>query len=112
VICLKLAKMGGFTGCKKIAALCEGASMINSLGSSYTLGVGTAAIYHFWACTPNVEGPVGYGSPLERFVDDVIIDTIPFDNGKARVPDGPGLGVELDEGKLSKYGVKIDADLP
>ena len=89
IICLKLAKMGGFSGCKKIAALCEGANVITTMGSSHTLGVGTAAIHHFWACTPNVEGPVGYGSPMERFADDVILEPIPFENGVKIVADLP-----------------------
>ena len=53
---------------------------------------------------------IGYGSPLERLVDDVITEPIPFERGVARPPSGPGLGVELDEKKMQKYAVKITVD--
>lgn len=78
------------------------------MGSMHPFGVGTSALHHFAASTPVVEEPgIGYGSPLERFKDDIIKDPIPFDNGVATVIDAPGLGVEIDENKLKKYGAII-----
>jgi len=35
--------------------------------------------------------------------DDLIIEPIDYDGGKATVPTGPGWGVELDEDALAKY---------
>ena len=37
--------------------------------------------------------------------DDLIVDPIPFQGGHALVPDGPGLGVELDEKALERYHI-------
>jgi muconate cycloisomerase len=60
-------------------------------------------IHHFVASTPCVNPPIGYGSPLERFVDDIVVDPIRVRNGEVSVPEGPGLGVELDMDKMKKY---------
>ena len=50
-----------------------------------------------------VSMPVGYGSPHERLIDDVIEEVIEFKDGIVRVPQGPGLGVSLNPEKLANY---------
>jgi muconate cycloisomerase len=35
--------------------------------------------------------------------DDLIIEPLDYSGGRVRVPDGPGLGVELDEAALDRY---------
>ena len=35
--------------------------------------------------------------------DDVLVEPLTFENGRIRVPSGPGLGVEVDEAKVEKY---------
>ena len=44
-----------------------------------------------------------YGNLLRE--DDLIVEPIQYDNGCAVVPDGPGLGVELDREALERYRV-------
>ena len=39
-------------------------------------------------------------------VDDLIVDPLVIENGYVRVPEGPGLGVELDEDALERYRVR------
>jgi L-alanine-DL-glutamate epimerase-like enolase superfamily enzyme len=103
IICLKPAKSGGLYISKKMAAVAEAGEMSCSAGSRHPFGIGAAVIHHLVASTPNLRPPIGYGSPLERFVDDIIVDPITVKNGEVRVPEGPGLGVELDEAKLKRY---------
>jgi L-alanine-DL-glutamate epimerase-like enolase superfamily enzyme len=62
---------------------------------------------HFWASTPEITDSVGYGSPHERFADDIVKEPIEFENGIVHLPPGPGLGVELDDRKLKKHAIKI-----
>ena len=50
---------------------------------------------------------MGYGSPLERFADDILKEPIPFQDGVVHLPAGPGLGVEVDDQKLLKHAIKI-----
>jgi muconate cycloisomerase len=37
------------------------------------------------------------------YLDDIIRQPFHYGNGSLRVPDGPGLGVEIDEERLAKY---------
>jgi muconate cycloisomerase len=103
VICLKPAKSGGIYISKKMAAVAEAAGMPCSMGSRHPFGIGAAVIHHFTASTASLKPPIGYGSPLERLVDDIVVNPCIMKDGEVCVPEGPGLGVELDEGKLKKY---------
>jgi muconate cycloisomerase len=103
VICIKVIKNGGFYLSRQMAETAAACGLGVSMGSKHPLGPGTAAILHFAAAMPMVSMPVGYGSPHERLVDDVISETIQFDNGTVSVPSGPGLGVSLDREKLARY---------
>lgn len=104
---IKVAKCGGFLQAKRIAAVAEAAGLSCNMGSEHPAGVGTAAMAHFWASTPEIIDSVGYGSPLERFADDIVKDPIEFKNGVVHFPGGIGLGVELDEKKLKKHAIKV-----
>lgn len=102
-ITIKLARLGGFHYGRKVAAIAEASGLNCNMGSKHTFGIGTAAIIHFSAAHSIVIEPLGYGSTLERFIDDIIVEEIPFKDGMVSLPEGPGLGVTLDEAKLNKY---------
>lgn len=104
---IKVAKCGGLLQSKRIAAIADAAGLSCNMGSEHPAGVGTAAMAHFWASTPEITDSVGYGSPLERFEDDIIKEPIEFKDGVVYLPQGPGLGVELDEKKLKQFAIKI-----
>jgi L-alanine-DL-glutamate epimerase-like enolase superfamily enzyme len=104
---IKVAKCGGFLQAKRIAAVSDAAGLSCNMGSEHPAGIGTAAMAHFWASTPEIEDSIGYGSPLERFADDILKDPIEFKDGVVHLPAGPGLGVELDDKKLAKHAIKI-----
>lgn len=110
VICVKLSTFGGITLTRKAVEAAEALGLPCSLGSAHPLGVGAAAIHHFVAATPWVRPPIGYGSPLERLPDDILKESIKVKNGEVELWDGPGLGVEVDDAKLKKYGQKITID--
>ncbi|HLJ58465.1 MAG TPA: enolase C-terminal domain-like protein [bacterium] len=103
VVCIKVIKNGGFYLSRKIAETAEAAGLPVTLGSKHPLGPGTAAILHFAAALPNLSEPVGYGTPRERLADDIITHDIEMIDGIVAVPQGPGLGVTLDPGKVERY---------
>lgn len=107
---IKLAKSGGFWESRKIAVLADLAGINCNIGSQHPAGVGTAAILHFAAATPEVIEPLGYGVPAERFVDDILLEPLQMEDGTVTVPHKPGLGVEVDDEKLKKYAAKITID--
>lgn len=104
---IKVAKCGGLLQAKRIAAIAEAAGLSCNMGSEHPAGIGTAAMAHFWASTPEI-AEVGYGSPLERFTDDILKEPIRFERGLVYLPEGPGLGIEVDEAKLRKFGGHLE----
>jgi muconate cycloisomerase len=68
-----------------------------------TLGIASAAQLHLAAAR---HSSLGHDMELfghVMFEEDLVIDSIDYREGTAIVPDGPGLGVELDEKALKKY---------
>ncbi len=71
---------------------------------------GIVDMAHVWATTVEVGDVVGYGSPAERFAADIVTKPIGFEDGIVHLPEGPGLGVEVDDGKLARYGINIQVN--
>lgn len=65
------------------------------------LGIGLAAMLHTVSATPNIAYPID--THYVHLTDDVLKHRFTFENGELQVPSGPGLGVDVDEDKISKY---------
>lgn len=94
-------KTGGIWQAKKTAAIAEAAGIPVSFHNGSELGIATAATLHIAASTPNVLYDIDTHYLL--LSDDIISVPFQFENGKLKVPNKPGLGVELDLKKLEKY---------
>lgn len=67
------------------------------------LGIASAAQVHIGAARASV---LGHAMELFGHVmmeDDLIVEPLDYSGGRVRVPDGPGLGVTLDEDALERY---------
>jgi len=106
IITLKLAKSGGLRHSRTIMDIARAGGLECNMGSKHTLGIGTAALLQFAAAFPESGETVGYGSPMERFVDDIIDEDIRIERGGAIVPEGPGFGVRLDPDRMARYTVE------
>jgi len=102
-ICIKPIKSGGLYCSSRIADVAEAGGLRCVMGSKHPLGPGTAAILHFAAAKSCVDEVLGYGSPLERFTDDIAVNPVQIVDGIVTISDAPGLGVVLDEEKLKRY---------
>lgn len=103
-ICVKPVKNGGLFLSRRMAEMAECAGMGVLMGSKHPLSPGTSAILHFAAALPCVHGVLGYGSPLERLVDDICDPPLEMNkDGTVSLPEGPGLGITLSPEKLRKY---------
>ena len=69
-------------------------------GSTVELSIGTAARAHLLAAMPNVDLPCYPAGPLV-YQEEVCREKVRYENGHFVVPDGPGLGVEIDEDRLT-----------
>lgn len=103
MVTIKIAKSGGIRCAAQMVEAAVNAGLTCNMGSKHPLGIGSAAILHFAAAYPGVGDFLGYGSALERFVGDIIRETIVIEDGEALVPQGEGFGVSLDEDALARY---------
>jgi L-alanine-DL-glutamate epimerase-like enolase superfamily enzyme len=94
---------GGILGVKKVAALCEAAGVPCVFHCAHDLGPKTAAMLHVVASTPNF--PLANDCTYYGLEDDIITPLHTIERGFMPVPEGPGLGVSVDEAKVAKYRV-------
>ncbi|MEP9352523.1 enolase C-terminal domain-like protein [Xanthobacter sp. KR7-65] len=107
VFCIKLYKVGGLTPARKIAAVAQGAGIPLNCGGLATVSTFEAmAAAHFCATIPArrtfgaAEFVFGLG-PIGR--DPLVAEGAPqIRDGAVAVPQGPGLGLILDEAALEK----------
>jgi len=94
---------GGILATKKVVAVAEACGINCWLHCSGDLGVSEAARIHFLASTPYIIEPSQTGHDLRNLDDIIKGPPKKYEDGCAPVPEGPGLGVELDKDKVEKY---------
>jgi L-alanine-DL-glutamate epimerase-like enolase superfamily enzyme len=105
IVNVKLAKTGGLHRGREVAAVARAHGLTCFMGSMVELGVGTATNAHFRVATPEITYPTGV---LNLHAEETLVEN----DGDWRregatfaVPDGPGLGVTLDEGAVEQFRV-------
>ena len=98
----KVAKNGGIWYTRKLWQLGDAAGMRICPGNHPCASVATASVAHLAAAWPGtlLEGPFAFG--ITALTDDIVTNPIRVEGNMAIVPDGPGLGVTLDDDKISK----------
>jgi len=87
---------------RQIAGLCYKLDTPCFLGGCLETTPGMIAAMHFYAATPAVISAAEIlGSPF--YEDDVVYRSIGVVNGAVALPQSPGLGVTIDEGKVARY---------
>lgn len=111
-----VTKPGGLFRAVQQADIADALGMYSDIGGSIESGIGCAANLHLGAATriaslPSVcpvakpEGAAGPDIAGIYYLDDVVSESFRFEDGCVLVPDGPGLGIVVDEDKLQKYAV-------
>ncbi|GAB3419743.1 enolase C-terminal domain-like protein [Haloparvum alkalitolerans] len=103
VAVLDLTPAGGISGLRQQASIVEDAGVPFTHHCAFDLGIRTAAILQA------VHGIPGFSLPPDTtyyaWQDDVIADPFEVTDGCMRVPDEPGLGVEIDREMVERYEV-------
>ncbi|HZQ55224.1 MAG TPA: mandelate racemase/muconate lactonizing enzyme family protein [Bryobacteraceae bacterium] len=99
----------GLSGARKIAAVAEAAGLICTIGSNMELGIASAALIHLALSTPAIEAETVPCDILSHlfYETNLLTEPLPVSGAEARVPEKPGLGVELDEDTVGRYRVKL-----
>ena len=100
---LDLVPAGGILRVREQAAVASAAGVSLSHHCGFDLGVKTAAVLHTVAATPAIN--LAPDSVYYGWDDYVVQSPLDATTGSIRVPDGPGLGVEVDWAKIEKYRV-------
>lgn len=103
---IKIMKPGGLYPSLKIASAAEAADIPLSIGSMIETGVGTAAGAHFAAAVKNLEYPSDIKGP-SLYRDCILQEPVKIERGYTYVPEGPGLGIDVDLEKLAHYQVNL-----
>lgn len=100
-----LGKCGGLRESMKIAALAESFGASITVGERVPLGISEAAHAHYAAALPNAHFPAALAYDLNEH--DLLRTPVRKEGGRMYVPDGPGLGIEVDEDALQHYTRKV-----
>jgi L-alanine-DL-glutamate epimerase-like enolase superfamily enzyme len=109
-----LAKAGGIAGARRVASVALAAGLRCDVNGSLESAVGNAANVHFALSTPAVSlpsvipmtapaGAAPYATAGHYFDDDICTRAFQVVDGALLPPEGPGLGVEIDEDKLEAF---------
>ena len=102
VILLDTTFWGGIRACVRAAQICDTFGLGIAVHSSGELGIQLASMLHLGAVLPNLTFTAD--AHYHHLADDVITGgKMRYLDGCIAVPQGPGLGVELDRDKLGTY---------
>ena len=102
VFALKISKSGGLTNIARQAAIAQGAGISLYGGTMLEGTIGTAASAHIFATLPNLDWGTELFGPL-LLTDDIVKKPIAYQNFSLEIPQGVGLGIELDMNQVEKY---------
>jgi muconate cycloisomerase len=114
ILSLYYTKPGGLYRARQVADVAGACGFTCDIGGSIEMGIGVAANLHLgvsteilhWASVcpvPNPDGKAGVSVAGVYYLDDIIAAPLRFEDGQLFAPDGPGLGVDVDEAKLERY---------
>ncbi len=94
---------GGMRQVQHLAKLCQVWGLGLSMHSNSHLGVSLMAMAHVAAATPHLTYACDTHYPWSQAKDEVVAGgRIAFENGCVRIPDKPGLGVDLDLDQVAR----------
>ncbi len=116
VISIYFTKSGGLIRAMEIGAIGRAAGLPTNVNGSLEGGVGNASNLHLAAALEGtvLPGVITVNTLKGReqtkvggvfYTDDVITEPFEYADGCLKVPDRPGLGIELDPDKIEKYRV-------
>lgn len=105
IVKLKVMKQGGLVKTRRMLETAEAAGLRVVIGHGFGLGINTMAEIMLSATSANVLDGLECVGPLKT-ADDIVTHKLDLGSGHLALPQGPGLGVELDAAKLAQYQFK------
>ena len=102
VFSLKIGKSGGLLATRRIAAVAHAAGIPCHGGTGIESSLGTLAGAHLLATLPAVTWGSELFGPL-LMTDGLLAEPLDYRDGALHLPDGPGLGIDLDEDRVARH---------
>jgi muconate cycloisomerase len=102
VFAVKIAPSGGPRAAARVAAIADAAGIGLYGGTMLEGGVGTAASAHLCATLPHLGWGTELFGPL-LLTEEILTEPLHYADFGLAVPDGPGLGVEIDEDRVRRF---------
>ncbi|MEM5458700.1 muconate/chloromuconate family cycloisomerase [Paraburkholderia phytofirmans] len=102
VFALKIAKSGGIYGMMRTAAIADAAGVSLYGGTMLEGSIGSIASAHGFAALPQLAWGTELFGPL-LLKDDIVTARPQYQDFDLHLPEGPGLGLHIDEDKLAFY---------
>ena len=99
-ISVKLMKCGGLLKAQSLMAIADTAGLPGYGGTLWEGGIGLAAGTHLIAATPGISLGCEFYMPHHVLTEDVLEQRIPHRDGHVVVPDGPGLGITVNDAAI------------
>jgi len=96
---------GGILRTRELAALATHADISVSHHSGMDFGIKTAAMLQTVATTPAID--LASDSVYYAWADDLLEEPLDVSDGAMTVPEGPGLGVEVDEDRVEHHRIDV-----
>ncbi|WP_233833684.1 mandelate racemase/muconate lactonizing enzyme family protein [Paraburkholderia sp. ZP32-5] len=102
IVKLKVMKQGGLLRCRRMLESATAAGMPVVIGHGFGLGINTVAEIMLACTSDNVLDGLECVGPLKT-ADDIVTAKLDLTGGRLAVPQGPGLGVTMDDEKVRRY---------
>ena len=104
IVNVKLQRVGGFLEAFRVIEACEHRSLPFWMGTMPELGIGSAQALVL-ATHPSCTFPTDVELSSRWYCDDILTPALRLQRGSLEIPEGPGLGFEVDRETLDRYTV-------
>lgn len=100
VFAVKIEQSGGLFAAKNVQVIADAAGIALYGGTMLEGGIGTAASAHVFATFPRLQFGTELFGPI-LLTEEILETPLEYANFSLRVPDGPGLGIALDDDRVA-----------
>ncbi|MGF6768185.1 muconate cycloisomerase [Paraburkholderia sp. GAS199] len=102
VFAIKIEQSGGLFAAQRVATIADAAGIELYGGTMLEGAVSTIASAHLFASFANLQWGTELFGPL-LITEEILTRPLDYSDFELTVPDGPGLGIELDEAKIRRF---------
>ncbi|MEM8869396.1 MAG: enolase C-terminal domain-like protein [Pseudomonadota bacterium] len=105
-VSVKIMKAGGITRAQTVARMAAAVGMSAYGGDMFETGLAHLAGTHMIAATPEITLGCEFYQASYFLTEDILDGTFPVGNGQVVVPDGPGLGRDVNMDAVERYALR------